>query len=325
VNEATLKPLEHDPLALASEVCGAALGDVLKRQGAATDVTGLPFGVLDELTDNARVLSASFGSWGDSRYMDSQWLYRISPDALAAVAPNREAYYDFMRQPALTQGFSQLQLGRVGRSAPGILDNRQLLPPAPVGSWDDRFGLQAWIHFVYPQSVTLDLPWLLGYQLAQAAPIQVSPLPPSAARFLGELALVRRDDCAAEAVSDRFDYLACMYRDLAGASNQRLSNALRQFIVHTSSDRIRQIQHAMDASERSPEYWRADAKDWLEFEVGQFAGEQAPALAGWGEDLDATACAEQLRKTVQGCASLLQEWPSLWNACKGHFEELVKL
>ena len=247
------------------------------------------------------------------------------PDALVAHIGSREAYYDFLRRPALAQGFGQLQLSRVGRSAPGLIDNRNLLPPAPVGSLDDRFAFQTWLHFIYPESAALSIPALLEYRLQLTPQAQATPMQPSAARFLGELALVRMDDCHAVELEHRFNFLALLYQDLAAASGEHLEKTLRQFLVHTSSDRIRQIQQAMDATRQSPEYWRADAKDWLEYEVDHFSGNSAPALAGWGTELDAAQCAEQLRQTAGNSAALLRDWPGLWRCCQGRFEELVAL
>ena len=278
---ASLSSLDEDPLALALTLCGADLGTVLSGQTLAGELTGLPYSILEEFTHDCQVLTTTLGSWGDSRYPDNQWLYRVSPDALGAQVRSRDAYYEFLRRPALAQGFGQLHVSRVGRSAPGALDNRKLLPPAPVGSVDDRFGFQTWLHFIYPTSVAISVPDLLEYRLQLSPQVQASPLPPSAARFLGELALVRMDECVAVDPSNRFDYLSTVYKDLAAGSNEHLQQALSQFLVHTSSDRIRQIQLAMESTQQAPEYWRADAKDWLEFEVEQLSGRNAPALAGW--------------------------------------------
>ena len=133
------------------------------------------------------------------------------------------------------------------------------------------------------------------------------------------------DDCHALDAEQRMRFLSGLYQDLAAASPGHLQQTLRQFLVNTSSDRIRRIQQAMDATRKSPEYWRADAKDWLEYEVQQFSSEAAPALADWGADLDHAQCAEQLRQTLSASAALLREWPGLWRACNGRFEELVKL
>ena len=321
----SLESLAEDPLSLALSLCGADLGAALATQGLAGDMTGLPYSALNDFTQDCQLLTATLGSWGDSRYPDSQWLYRLSPDALGAQLESRESYYEFLRRPALAQGFGRLQVSRVGRSAPGVLDNRQLLPPAPVGSDDDRYGFQTWLHFIYPSSAALSVPDLLEYGLQQLPQVQATPLPPSAARFLGELALVRMDDCAAADPVNRFGYLAAIYEDLAAGSNQHLQQTLVQFLVHTSSDRIRQIQQAMDSTKQAPEYWRADAKDWMAFEVDQLAGDQAPALAGWKPVSDRSQAAECLRKSLQSSAALLRLWPQLWSNCQGRFEELVGL
>ena len=321
----SLLPLNEDPMALPLALCGANLGTVLTRQGLAGELAGLPYSVLQEFTHDCQVLTATLGSWGDSRYPDSQWLYRISPDALGSQLESRDTYYEFLRRPALARGFGQVQVSRVGRSAPGLIDNRNLLPPAPVGSLDDRFGFQTWLHFIYPASAAISVPVLLEYRAHLSPQVQATPLPPSPARFLGELALVRMDECAAEDPTNRFHYLSAVYQDLAAGSSEHLQEALRQFLVHTSSDRIRQIQQAMDATGQAPEYWRADAKNWLEFEVAQLSGDSAPLLAGWDPGFDGAQAAESLRETVGSSASLLRHWPGLWTACQGHFEELVGL
>jgi hypothetical protein len=323
VFDQALKAAEVGLVGAQLECCGQALGTVASGLEAGS-LAGMGWQEVSDLADS-KVLMTQPGTWGDVGHATNAWVYQTPPVALPHVAPDRESYYQWLRRPLAAEGFDQWQLSRVADRLPGSLDATSLLPPAPISALESAYGFGAWARFVHPESIVIQMPWMTEYRREATYQPASETEAPALGRFLGEFALFRSDDCAASQPPARMAMLASLYADLAAASDQRLERLLEEFIAGHRSEALRLMQFTINQAGDAPEHWRADAKSWIEHEVGQITAEAVPALREFAGDLTSAQCVEILRAHLDRQTRWLSLWPEIWQYAQDHRQELLSL
>ena len=326
-----LQPTDRDPFAEHAAACGQPPGVLfephLGLSVSPQTLRGVAFSRLQTLLNGQAIKTSAGGAWGDWRMDTNLWLYLAPPEYTAGMRVDAGQYRALSHRPVLAHGFDQPQLTRMTNFTPLAFDNTTLIPcTVPTGRGED-FTFATWLRYLYPDSLCLHWPTMLGHQRADGA--TESPhaqvYVPWLSRMAGEYALSRIEDAEAAGPQARMASLVALFRDLAAADNQRRQTVLREFLGMLRAQIVQQAQTALTKLSAAPEFWVRDAREWITENGRALTSDQAPRMREWPADLDATGCADAFARGLEGYADQLHVWPEFWEARSGRLEQALKL
>ncbi|MEM9532916.1 MAG: hypothetical protein AAGA23_18490 [Pseudomonadota bacterium] len=312
----------EDLLAQHLEVCGQSPGALLSGElglaAAPGMLRGASYGRIASLLAGQAIRTTAAGAWGDWRMDTHLWLYLADGADTAPLRTDLRSYRALTHRPVLYHGFPQAQLAEISNFTPLAFDNTTLMPcTVPTGRGED-FAFAAWLRYLYPDSLSLHLPAGLRHERppgSMESPVATGYVP-WFARFVGEYALSRMDQCQARRPEDRIRSLAGLLADLAAADRTTQETLVAQFLAMLRSQVIEQAQRALADLQQAPEFWVRDAREWITTNAQALTENGAPTLRGAGPDLTAPLAAT---------AAQLSAWPALWEHCAAQADSLLDL
>lgn len=311
-----LEQTNADVFSRAESMTGAGLGQLLAEPGAVdtSALRGMDWRVADNLLGNAVIKTTSVGTWGDPGMDSNLWFYLMPKEWLAEWWVGRERYFAQLRQPVITHCFDHLQVTQLNPMLPFSVDNGTLTPPAtPVGRGEDLFfGMT--LRYLYPNSVALNLPTMVGHRRPSSAPRDEEPraLTPSLSRLIAEYLLSRVDQCEAADPVARYRFLVGAIHDLAAADAGRRTVVLREFLSRIRADVVAQIQQTLASAPEAPAFFQSDAREWIEANGKALTNAGSLRLSDWPADLTTEDCATRLGDDLNALADSISVWPQLW-------------
>lgn len=320
--------VESDPFELHLRACGHPLDGLLAsdypiRREA---LRGINFGRLDLFSPAARVVSTQTASYGSSRSGFGLWLYQLEGEARAEFWRDRESYLRNCEARFVVQGTVQAQAMAVAGFTPLTFDNSLLLPCTnPVGRGEDSLA-GAMTRFCHPDAVSLALPEAIGHVQETSRKRSAQTLAahvPHVNYFLRDFVQRQFGLFQAADAGERMQTLACVLRDLAGASETGRIAHLREYLGYSRADIIDRIQHQIEAAKDAPVYWQADAREIVQANAKAMLAKTAPRLGDWAEDIGTADCARALAEECTLLAEDLEAWPALWQYARDQGEKLL--
>jgi hypothetical protein len=127
----------------------------------------------------------------------------------------------------------------------------------------------------------------------------------------------------AEDPGARMNLLACVLRDLAGASASARNAHLREYLSFVRADIIDRTQHQIEAAVDAPVYWQADAREIVQANARALLANAPPRLSDWPQDIDADGCARALAEECTSMADACEHWPALWRHAAEQGDKLL--
>ncbi|MGE5168696.1 MAG: hypothetical protein ACM3KT_08785 [Deltaproteobacteria bacterium] len=320
--------VETDPFELHLGACGNTLGTVLASayplQRSA--LRGINLGRLNVLAASARIVSTQAASYGSSRSGFGIWLYQLDGDSRAEFWRDRESYVRNCEANFIVQGMAQAQAVATAGFTPLTLDNAQLLPcTSPVGRGEDSLT-GALTRFCHPDDVSLSMPEAIGHVQESARKRSDKTLAahvPHVNYFLRDFVQRQFGLFQAEDPGARMNLLACVLRDLAGASASARNAHLREYLSFVRADIIDRTQHQIEAAVDAPVYWQADAREIVQANARALLANAPPRLGDWAQDIDADGCARALAEECESMADACEHWPALWRYAAEQGDKLL--
>ncbi len=328
---ATLEPFDGDPLAFHIEASGQPAGRLFGPDfGLSIDPDtwrGVDYDTARALLECTAIKTTTGGFWGDSPMDTTLWYYLLPGNYSRGLWADPDRYRALLNTPTLAYGFDQLQITRSSNFTPVSVDNTALVPCLPPTQRGEDYAFGAWMRYLYPNSLNAHMPWMLRHERPprQGESPHAQAFQPWFSRFAGEYALSLLDHCQAERAEDRVAALVALYRDLAAASEPRRVRVLREFLAYLRAQIVRQLQQGLTSLENPPDYWLADAREWIAANGTALTETGPPRLRDWSPELDSAQCAAALADDLQRLATALERWPELWRRCRGRYAELLDL
>lgn len=320
--------IEDDPFDLHLRACGNPLGAMLASAYPIqrNALRGINLGRLDLLNASARIVSTQAASYGSSRSGFSLWLYQLSGESRAEFWRDRESYLRNCEAQFIVQGMAQAHATAVAGFTPLTIDNAQMLPCSnPVGRGQDSLT-GAVTRLCHPDAVSLSLPEAIGHVQESARKRSDKTLAahmPHVNYFLRDFVQRQFGLFQAADPGARLQTLACVLRDLAGASEAGRIAHLREYLSYARADIIDRIQHQMEAATDAPVYWQADAREIVQANARALLANAPPRLGDWPEGIDAAGCARALTEECEAMADAFEHWPALWRYAAEQGEKLL--
>lgn len=322
--------IDEDPFDLHLDVCSQPLGAIVNgRYGLNRDaLRGLNLGRLDLLRPDARIVTTHHGSYGSSRSESTLWLYHsIDPLGREEFWRNRESYNRNVAAHYVLYGADRARAVEVPGFTPFALDNSALLPCTnPVGRAEDSLG-SALTRYCLPDSVALELPVAIGHVQESLRKRFVNTEGASQPRvndFLREFVSRQFGLFKAEDPGERLGFLAHVMRDLARASVKERIENLSEYRRFVHANVIDRLQRQLETTAAAPVYWQTDVRAIVKANAKELlAGDAAPRLAEWPQDIDAAGCAHALKGELETMADACQHWPALWRYAAEQGEKLL--
>lgn len=330
--EAALEPYDGDPLAAHIDICGQPAGRLFAPEfglGVTRDAwRDLSFDEARAVVECDVIKTTAGGVWGDTRMDTTLWYYLLPGRYSRGLWADEVRYRALLNRPTMAHGFDQVQLARLSSFTPVAVDNTGLCPCMPPTGRGEDYAFAAWMRYLYPRSLTAHLPLMLRHERPDedgGESPHAHPYVPWFSRFAGEYALSHLEDCQAERAGDRIGTLVALYRDLAAAPVARRVRVLREFLAYMRAQIVKQMQQALTSLENPPEYWLADAREWIGEHGKALTESGPPRLRDWPPELDRTECAAALAEDLEQLAAALERWSELWRRCRGRYRELLAL
>jgi len=322
--------IDEDPFELHLDVCSQPLGAIVNgRYGLSRDsLRGLNLGRLDILRPGSRIVTTHHGSYGSSRSESTLWLYHaIDPIGREEFWRNRESYNRNVAAHHVLYGADRARAVEVPGFTPFALDNSALLPCTnPVGRAEDSLG-SALTRYCLPDSVALELPVAIGHVQESLRKRFVNTDGASQPRvndFLREFVSRQFGLFKAEDPGQRLGFLAHVMRDLARASVKERIENLSEYRRFVHANVIDRLQRQLETTAAAPVYWQADVRAIVQANARELlAGDAAPRLAEWPQDIDAAGCARALSGELEAMADACEHWPALWRYAVEQGEKLL--
>jgi len=191
------------------------------------------------------------------------------------------------------------------------LDNRLALPPfLPVLRNEDGIFAQV-LRASGPKGPIAHLPLAVqhdpGELRALEGPRQVAP------RLADLLLLLVRSLAPAAWLRDPETRLECLGQGLVQAGSLRpaaFQGLLRELWAGEMSRHVLALERLLEEHGGKPDYWRADAEDWLKRIRGQVTADEPPLPS----DLSGPEAEPLTRRVVRAYGELLLAWPALRDA-----------
>lgn len=320
--------VETDPFELHLRACGNTLGSLLASDYPLerSALRGINLGRLDVLSASARIVSTLAASYGSSRSSFGLWLYQLEGESRAEFWRDRESYLRNCEARFVVQGMAQAQAQAVSGFTPLTMDNSEMLPCSnPVGRGEDSLH-GALTRFCHPDSVSLAMPEAIGHVQEsdrKRSDNTLQALVPLVNYFLRDFVQRQFGLFQSEDPAERLRVLACVLRDLAGASASARIAHLREYLSFARADIIDRIQHQIEAAADAPVYWQADAREIVQANARALLANAAPRLGDWPEDIDSAGCARLLAEECAALAEGCEHWPVLWRVAAEQGEKLL--
>lgn len=320
--------IDGDPFDQHLRACGSTLGDALANEYPLerSALRGINLGRLDVLSASARIVSTQVASYGSSRSGFGLWLYQLDGESRAEFWRDRESYLRNCEARFVVQGMAQAQAAAVAGFTPLMVDNAQLLPCTnPVGRGEDSLG-GTLTRFCHPDAVSLVVPEAIGHMQESDRKRSDKTLAahvPHVNYFLRDFVQRQFGLFQAEDAGARMNLLACVLRDLAGASAGARIAHLREYLSYVRADIIDRMQHQLEAATQAPVYWQADVREIVQANARALLANAPPRLDDWPQDIDAGGCARALAEECEALAEGCEHWPALWRYAAEQGDKLL--
>lgn len=312
------------------DVCGKTLGDLLTDDDVVSprteDWAGTALATLRELSADTRIVSVLPASYGDDRTGHREWLYSLEADGRRSLwGESREDYQRHLENRHITYTMAQPTLRGMANFTPLAMDNASLLPPAaPLYRGEDLYQ-SALTRYCYPRSACLEVPLALGHWREGKRRLDPpTARTPGISRYIADAVLGNAVACEAHEPDARLAYASATLRDMAGASNARRQERLRQYLTSVRADTVNQLNRILEEVKQAPDYWITDVRTLVEVNALALTEGGLPRLADWRTEASPEACADRLAADLRRHADALDVWPALWRACEGRLDEWLR-
>ncbi|TDR48764.1 hypothetical protein DFR29_101388 [Tahibacter aquaticus] len=310
--------IPDDPFALHLDVCGAGIGELVRRPEFGLNresLRGLNLARLAHLDSNTRVLLTQQGTYGSARSESAAWIYHLDAAGRADLCSSRDAYLSNVEAQFLWQGTQRARLAPISWFTPFAFDNSELLPCTnAVGRGEDAL-FSAATHFCHPEALALELPVAVGHvqeQSRRRTQRTMLPNTPRVNHFATDFIQRQFGSFVASDPGQRLGLLAEIFRDLAGAGETARSTHLREYLNYVRADSIERLQQQFEAATDAPVFWQADVRSIIDANGRALIAKAPPRLGDWNDDYDSSACAAALRQELNQLAENYDAWPRLW-------------
>ena len=322
--------VDEDPFELHLDVCGQPLGACVNGKHDLTRdaLRGLRLDRLDLLQSQARIVTSHHGSCGSSRSASTLWLYHaIDSIGCEEFWQNRESYLRNIDAHFIEYAASKARALEVAGFTAFTLDNSLLLPCTnPVGRAEDSLA-SALTRYCWPDAIALELPLTIGHvqeSLRARFPLTREASLPRVNDFLREFVMRQLGVPTAHDPGQRLSLLASIMRDLARASVNGRITQLNEYLRFVHAGIIEQLQRQLEESTEAPLYWQADVRAIIQANARRLlAAHDAPRLAEWPQDIDATGCANALSAELEAMADACEHWPAMWRFAAEQGDKLI--
>jgi hypothetical protein len=245
----------HCPVQRHLQALGSSLADCLANLGQEApgpdsfEFTGPEFAV--RLRRDSRIMISQCGSYGDPGSAGNEWIALLPAEIRAQLAGLIDDIGTSAEERNCWLGRSRPVFGpRANMSQLTGLDNRHYLPPYfPLFRGQDRsFG--AMTEFLYPNNVTVDLPFALPHLPTPGRTWKSSnrgvALPFGLKHFLHEFVVGNVTACASEQIDQRNEWLAMLFTDLAGSPQTRITEITANHWTQRRIDWLTRLSQALN-------------------------------------------------------------------------------
>lgn len=304
---------ETDPLAAHADLCGASLGQVLRKAALRPRISQLQGLVPADVSPQAarsRVLSSVQGHRGDSYSMSLLWLMALPASARDPRLADPEAYRHALHRPALAQVAHRYRmLGSCGLT-PFMVDGSQLMPAVPPRGRGEDAVFCALLRAVHRDSLQIELPMSIGHHrqgIPDRGGFPDEPATPALALVLSEQLRHASRTLHGADPRLRLSALCSGFEEQAAQSPTEAAAYLAAFLQGHRARVMEGLRHALD--DAPPPHWAADLRRLIEAN-GRALLQSAPArFAEWPAGVDATQGAALWLSYLSRFASALRAWP----------------
>ncbi len=304
-----------NPLASHDQWLGQSLADIIQSAGetkgdllARTDAH-----MLHQIKGRPRVRLTSNGTLGDPGTSSMTWLFSQPAKELHAVCHQDPAWAERLFNRRFARGSLGVQVttdfSLMTTTLTGIDNREMLLPTSAQGRNEDLF-FAVLMRFVYPDSLTVNLPLMLPHRPTDPRRWSDQDLDPERPidrgynhmMVLGDL--IESLELPQGDHRSRIAFLVAWLEHLAGLDDQAIRELMVNYISELQGEQVRAINETAS---------HLDAPDWLKTLFGRVIGHLLQ------EDMDAEANLLTLGHSIQGFAGqyapALSEWTKAWRWC----------
>lgn len=317
-------PLQEHPLAHHARYLGRRVGDLLGAGGSGEPgaLDALSPNLLHRLSKQPRAKITSSGVCGDPGTEDLHWLYAGSPEALAKLCSNEDAYRAavFQRRvarcterAAATPNFALMTTTLTG------IDNRELLLPTAARGRNEDLLHGALTAYLYPGSMQVALPQVLYHMRPQprcwnSADLD-RPRRPGLGRYLCAWVEDLAGHCHSSDTRSRIDVLTAGLRDLARRDRASLEADVGRLMTELRSRLVEKIEASSE---------RLNPPDWMKADFRRAIESSAHVPPGEAAELKRVAASTQ--RFAAGYADRLPDWCLAWRYCReSGFDRLLEM
>lgn len=280
---------------------------------------------LSWLGPRSRVRISVNSVYGDPGSAQAHWLYAPrEPDVFSTLVAEESAYRRYTTQRHLWRGHRSMSLltdhGLTLTAGVG-LDNSTMLPPTLPEGRNEDLVLGDAIKCLYPDSLTLSLPWGLLHQPEprrrwDPAALDI-PIRPGPASVLSGFLDRVRGQCPAEDTMQRLLDVAQRARSMALSGVDTFRDQLIEQVLEKRTDIVGRLSDLMNNHPDAPEYWKADANRIVAANTRPLKarGEPWQSEIACGDHVDPDVVERTLRSLFENYGRALEIWPELWRYC----------
>ncbi len=296
----------------------AVLGENNLKPTTFTDSTALQ---ISELQQDSPVLVTECGSLGCPGTAANTWLPDMAPNSLKQMLASSEKTTQALTIRQVWSGRNQPHFApRPNMSQITGFDNRRFLPPyLPIMRNQDKlFGLM--LDFIFPSSVTLDLPWAVPHlpipeRSWSDRELNFTP-GDSFPAFFFEKILEHKSTCLSDSPEARLEALSAWFDDLAAASKHVLRDMYREARLRNDAETLRHLDELLTRSDTAPVDWQ----NYLRNGIGQLNADIELAsradfpVRGLPRGMEGDELITFWKEVWSGFARALSAWPEIRNA-----------
>lgn len=299
------------------DLCGASLGELLKRGAIAMDrraLLGLAPSREPLLRADARVALTINGHVGGSCSAGLNWLLLLDQASRAGYAVDDASYQARRGDASVWFGCRSFSLSRLANFTPFAVDNARLMPcTSPFGRSEDAL-FNALVALSDSRAMHLHVPWAIGHLPEDGRDrtgLLGKPEVPGINTVLTELVGHVAADLYADDEAPRFALMAARLEELVHGSDSTLVAYLREFFAYRRSTLISSLQRiAQDGP--MPAALRADIAAQISANGQAIIERGTLQFADLPESSTTADSVAQFRREAGVLAQGLRDWPLAW-------------
>lgn len=304
-----------DPISSHDQWLGQSLGHIIQSAGDTNGdlLTRADAQMLHQIKGHPKVRLTSNGTLGDPGTSSMTWLFSQPAKELNAVCHQDPAWAERLFNRRFARGSLGVQVttdfSLMTTTLTGIDNREMLLPTSAQGRNEDLF-FAVLMRFIYPDSLTVNLPLMLPHRLTDPRQWSDQDLDPERPidrgynhmMVLGDL--IESLDLPAGDHRSRLAFLVAWLEHLAGLDDQAIRAMMVNYISELQGEQVRAINETAS---------QLDAPDWLKTLFGRVIDHLLK------EDEEAEAHLLTLGHSIQRFAGqyarALSDWTVAWRWC----------